>query len=127
MKEAFGLADFVVLLVPLDDRTHHLIDGAALDAMKPGAVLVNIARGPVVDTAALVERLRTGHLGGAGLDVFEEEPLPADHPLRAMPNVIVTPRIGGMSDVYAKQVHPLVVHNLTCFAAGRIADMRNRC
>ncbi len=118
-------ADFLIVLVPLSAQTHHLIDDSVFNAMKPTGILINLARGPLIDEQALIRALRDGRLGGAGLDVFEAEPLPKDSPLWDMPNVIVTPRIGGMSDVYADQVLPLVVHNLHCFAAGRYADMKN--
>lgn len=125
LQEAAGLADFLIVLVPLSAKTHHMIDEGVLAAMKPGGILINLARGPVVDEQALIHALRGGKLGGAGLDVFEAEPLPADSPLWDMPNVIVTPRIGGQSDVYGAQVLPLVVHNLHCFAQGRLIDMKN--
>jgi D-2-hydroxyacid dehydrogenase (NADP+) len=125
LKEAAALADFMIVLVPLSAQTRHLIDDGVLGAMKPTGILINLARGPVVDEQALVRRLQDGRLGGAALDVFETEPLPPDSPLWDMPNVIVTPRIGGMSDVYARQVLPLVVHNLRCFLTGRLAEMSN--
>jgi D-2-hydroxyacid dehydrogenase (NADP+) len=125
LKQAASLADFLVVLVPLSRDTHHMIDGDVFDAMKPSAVVINIARGPVVHQADLTARLLAGRLGGAGLDVFETEPLPADDPLWKLPNVIVTPRIGGMSDTYAEQVHDIVVHNLDAFAAGRVDEMQN--
>lgn len=87
-------SDFVVILVPLTPQTRHLIDAAALAKMKPGAVLLNLARGPVVDEAALVAALQSGHLGGAGLDVFEHEP-EVDPALFAMKQVVLAPHLGG--------------------------------
>jgi phosphoglycerate dehydrogenase-like enzyme len=125
LAEAAALADFFVVLVPLTAKTRHLIDARVLAAMKPSAILINLARGALVDEAALIARLRAGALGGAALDVFETEPLPEASPLWDMPNVIVTPRIGGMSDIYAEQALPLVVHNLRAFAQGRLAEMKN--
>lgn len=125
LQEAAGLADFLIVLVPLSERTRHMIDDSVLSAMKRSGILINLARGPLVDEAALVKRLQDGSLGGAGLDVFEEEPPPDQSPLWDMPNVIITPRIGGMSDVFAKQILPIVAHNLTCFTEGRPADMMN--
>ena len=91
LKEALGKADFVALHVPLTEDTHHLIDAEALKAMQSGAFLINAARGPVVDEAALVEALREGDIAGAYLDVFEEEPLPAESPLWDLENVLVSP------------------------------------
>ncbi|MBN9080932.1 MAG: hypothetical protein BGP04_21895 [Rhizobiales bacterium 62-17] len=125
LQEAAHLADFLIVLVPLSERTRHMIDDGVLSAMKRGGVVINLARGPVVDEKALIKRLQDGTLGGAGLDVFEEEPPPDQSPLWDMPNVIITPRIGGMSDVFSKQILPIVTHNLTCFAEGRAADMIN--
>ena len=84
-------ADFVCVTCALTPETHHLIDAAALARMQPSAYLVNVARGPIVDEVALVEALAAGRIAGAGLDVFETEPLAADHPLLQFPNVIVTP------------------------------------
>jgi phosphoglycerate dehydrogenase-like enzyme len=120
-----GIADFLIVLVPLSAQTRHFIDETVLKAMKPTGILINLARGPLIDEQALARALRDGQIGGAALDVFETEPLPTDSPLWDMPNVIVTPRIGGMSDVYADQVLPLVVHNLHCFAQGRLSEMKN--
>jgi phosphoglycerate dehydrogenase-like enzyme len=125
LKEAAAKADFLVALVPLSPATKHLIDDGVIAAMKPTAFLINIARGPVVDEQALIRHLQAGHIAGAGLDVFEHEPPAADSPLWAMPNVIVTPRIGGMSDRYAEQVLPLVVHNLQAYIEGRAHEMKN--
>jgi len=125
LVKAAGQADFLIVLVPLSAQTRHMIDGEVLGAMKPTGILINLARGPVVDEQALVQHLKEGRLGGAALDVFETEPLPDYSPLWDMPNVIITPRIGGMSDVYAEQVLPLVAHNLRCYLENRPADMRN--
>ncbi|WP_168197922.1 D-2-hydroxyacid dehydrogenase [Pseudolabrys sp. FHR47] len=125
LEEAAAEADFMVVLVPFSPQTHHMINADVLRAMKNTGILINLARGPVVDEKELVKALQEGRIGGAALDVFEAEPLPSDSPLWDMLNVIVTPRIGGMSDVYTEQVLPLVVHNLRCFLDGRRADMKN--
>ena len=85
----------VCLHVPLDVETRGLIGAEALAALKPGAILVNAARGPLVDEAALVEALGSGRLAGAALDVYEVEPLPAGSPLRDFDNVFLSPHIGG--------------------------------
>jgi phosphoglycerate dehydrogenase-like enzyme len=84
-------SDFVVLATPLSDATHHLIGARELGLMKPTAVLVNMARGAVIDEAALIDTMRAGRIAGAGLDTFEREPLPADSPLWDLPNVLITP------------------------------------
>jgi D-3-phosphoglycerate dehydrogenase len=89
LDELFASADVVSLHVPLNTATHHLVDAARLASMKDGAMLINVARGPVVDEVALVAALDSGHLGAAALDVFEVEPLPADSPLRGRDNVIL--------------------------------------
>lgn len=125
LNEAAALADFMIVLVPLSDKTRHMIDAEVLAAMKPTSIIVNLARGPVIDEQALIRALQEKRIGGAALDVFETEPPVNDNPLWDMPNVIITPRIGGMSDVYAEQVLPLVVHNLRCFLDGRPGEMKN--
>ena len=91
MPEVLAEADVVSLHLPLNSQTRHVLDAAALAATKPGAVIINVARGPLIDEAALIDALRSGHLAGAGLDVFEVEPLPLDSPLLGMSNVVVTP------------------------------------
>ncbi|MNN30011.1 (S)-sulfolactate dehydrogenase [compost metagenome] len=90
-------ADAVSLHVPLVAATRHLLDAQRIAGMKRGAVLINTARGGVVDEAALAQALRDGHLGGAALDVFEHEPLPAGSVLEDVPNLILTPHIGGVT------------------------------
>ena len=91
METLLSESDFVTLHVPLTDRTHHLIDEVALAKMKVGATLINCARGPVVSELGLVNALRSGHIGGAGLDVFEIEPPPTPNPFADFPNVVLTP------------------------------------
>lgn len=95
LDDLLARADYVSLSVPLTNETRGLIGPGQLARMKPGAVLVNLSRGPTVDTDALVEALRNGHLAGAALDVFDPEPLPDGHPLYEMDNVVLTPHIGG--------------------------------
>ncbi|MDB2407552.1 hydroxyacid dehydrogenase [Jannaschia sp.] len=97
LAEVLGQADVVSLHVPLTDGTRHLIDAAALAAMKPGTILVNAARGGVVDEAAVCDALRSGHLGGAALDTFAVEPLGARHSFAGVPNLVLTPHIGGVT------------------------------
>jgi len=101
-------ADVVSLHVPLLASTRHLIDARRLTAMKPGAVLINTARGGVVDEAALAEALRSGHLAGAALDVFEAEPLPAGGPLAGCPNLLLTPHIAGVTAEANERVSSLI-------------------
>jgi D-2-hydroxyacid dehydrogenase (NADP+) len=125
LRDAVAAADFLVLLIPYSPETHHMIDASVLAAMKPTAYLVNVARGGVVDEIALIEALRTHQIAGAGLDVFAQEPLPETSPLWDLDNVIITPHIGGMSDIYAEQILPLLLHNLRAFAAGDRAAMLN--
>ncbi|NKI95275.1 hydroxyacid dehydrogenase [Rhizobacter sp. SG703] len=101
-------ADVVSLHVPLLASTRHLIDARRLTAMKPGAVLINTARGGVVDEAALADALRSGHLAGAALDVFEAEPLPAGGPLAGCPNLLLTPHIAGVTAEANERVSSLI-------------------
>jgi len=91
-------SDFVVLACPLTAETRGLIGPAELAAMRPGACLVNVARGPVVQEAALVDALRSGRLAGAALDVFDVQPLPEDHPYRQMEQVLITPHVAGITE-----------------------------
>ena len=110
-------ADVVVLLVPLTDLTRRMVDAEFLARMKDGALLVNVARGAVVDTEALVEELRRGRLCAA-LDVTDPEPLPEGHPLWSCPNLLVTPHVGGASSAMEPRAHRLVREQLVRFAAG---------
>jgi D-2-hydroxyacid dehydrogenase (NADP+) len=117
-------ADFLIVLVPASRETRHIVDAAVIAAMKPDAVLINLARGDVVDESALVDALHNRRIAGAGLDVFQTEPLPPDHPFWGLDNVLVTPHIGGMSDIYVDQVMPLVLENLDAYLAGTPDRMR---
>jgi glyoxylate reductase len=105
-------ADFVSLHSPLTPQTHHLIDDAALDAVKPGAILVNTGRGGLVDQAAVARALRDGRLGAAALDVTDPEPLPAGDPLLDAPNVLVLPHIGSATHTARTKMAHLAVDNL---------------
>jgi D-2-hydroxyacid dehydrogenase (NADP+) len=126
LKAAVADADFVVVLAPYSPDTHHLVDAGVLGAMRPDAYLVNLARGGVVDEAALLAALDEGAIAGAGLDVFATEPLPASSRLWTHPKVLLTPHLGGMSDVYEAQVMPILEHNLEAFLTGRPDQMTNR-
>ncbi|MCP3903111.1 MAG: D-2-hydroxyacid dehydrogenase, partial [Planctomycetes bacterium] len=118
LPELLREADVVVLCVPLTAETKGMIGAAELDLMPPGGYLVNIARGPVVDTDALIAALESGHLAGAALDVTDPEPLPADHPLWQVPNVVITPHVAGRSALTGDRRRALLHDNLHRFANG---------
>jgi len=111
-------ADYVALTVPLAPATAHLIDQKALEAMRPTAYLINVSRGRVVDEGALVEALRSGRIAGAALDVFEEEPLPADSPLWGYENVILTPHVGGDLKGFSDRSVKLFCENIGRYLRG---------
>jgi glyoxylate reductase len=112
-------SDFVSLHVPLDGSTRHWLGRAELAAMRRGAMVVNTARGAVVDPEALAEALASGHLGGAALDVTEPEPLPADSPLLKLPNVLLAPHIASASHATRGRMASMAVDNLLAALAGR--------
>lgn len=118
LHELLPLADVIVLCVPLTPETTHLIDARAFAALRPGAILVNIARGKVVDTAALVDALKSGRLGGACLDVTDPEPLPSDHELWRLPNVLITPHVAASAALTDERATALLRENLRRFARG---------
>ena len=118
LPELLGTSDFVVIAAPHTPSTERMFGAARLAMMKPGAYLINIGRGAIVDLPALVDALRAGRIAGAGLDVFEIEPLPSDHALWDMPNVILTPHIAGCSPRIAERHLGVVVENVRRFAAG---------
>ncbi|MFO7254053.1 MULTISPECIES: D-2-hydroxyacid dehydrogenase [Limnochorda] len=109
---------FVVLAVPVVSDTHHLIGERELKRMGPGRFLINVGRGQLVDEAALLRALREGWIGGAALDVFEQEPLPPESPLWGQPNLLITPHIAGQTPRYWERVVHLFFRNLERFLAG---------
>lgn len=110
-------ADVVVLVVPLTEATHHLVDAAFLAALPDGAVVVNVARGAVVDTGALVAELATGRLRAA-VDVTDPEPPPPGHPLWTVPGLLMTPHVGGNTSAFEPRARRLVADQVRRFAAG---------
>lgn len=112
-------ADFVSLHVPLTETTRHLFNKEAFEKMKDGAMLINTARGGVVEQAALCEALESGKLAGAGLDVYEAEPLPADSPLMALTNVVLSPHIGSASRQTRERMLTLAAENLLAGLEGK--------
>jgi (S)-sulfolactate dehydrogenase len=114
-----GASDVVTLHVPLVAATRNLIDGRRLAAMRRGAILVNTARGGVVDEAALGAALASGHLGGAALDVFEQEPLPAGSPLANAPNLVLTPHVAGLTQEANARVSTMIAERVLAALAGR--------
>jgi len=125
LRRGAAAADFLVLIVPHSAQTENLIDATVLSSMKPSAYLINVARGGVLDEEALLTSLRGQRLAGAALDVFRERPLPASHPLWSEEKIIITPHIGGMSDVYLDQAYPIVRDNIEKFLAGNMTAMKN--
>ena len=118
LHQMLSRCDYVVVALPLTHETKHLVGEAELRAMKASAYLVNIARGAIVDEQALVRALREGWIAGAGLDVFEREPLPDDSPLWAMDNVLISPHVAGFTPRYDERATALFVENLGRYLSG---------
>ena len=125
LRQAAAEADFLVVLVPYTQATHHLINAEIFAAMKPTAVMINLARGGCVDDGALIEALQSKTIAAAASDVFKVEPLPADSPLWRLPNLIITPHVGGQSDIYREQALPILRRNLIAYAGGRTSKLEN--
>ena len=125
LDELLKTSDVVSLHVAVSDQTRGMIGKRELGLMKPGALLVNGARGAIVDTAALVEALHAGHLGGAAVDVYEQEPPPADHPLFACEQVVLTPHCADMTPEGVELLNSGVVENVIEFLEGRPRNQAN--
>ena len=119
LHDMLAEADFVVLAAPDTPEMIRLIGAAELKQMKPTAYLINVARGTLVDTEALVKALEAGEIAGAGLDVTDPEPLPPDHPLWKLPNALITPHLGGASDRFWERETALLRENLRRYLAGQ--------
>lgn len=119
ISDLFKQSDFVSIHVPLKKETYHMIGRTALELMKPTAILVNTARGSIVDPEALYDALRNGVIAGVGLDVTEPEPIPPEHPLLALPNVIITPHIGSASTRTRREMAVLAAQNILALAEGK--------
>jgi glyoxylate reductase len=117
--ELLERSDFVSLHAPLTPETHHLVDQRTLELMKPTAILINTARGQMVDQDALLRALDNGAIGGAALDVTDPEPLPDDHPLHRAPNLVLTPHIGSATRVARERMAEIAVENLLAGLEGR--------
>lgn len=125
LRELVRELDYLVVLTPYSSRTDRLIDAHVLAAMKPGSCLVNLARGAIIDEAALLDALDSGPLRAAALDVFTSEPLPVGHPFWTHERILVTPHQGGRSEVRDDWAIEILVDNLRCYMAGDIDGMRN--
>jgi phosphoglycerate dehydrogenase-like enzyme len=130
MADTLGRADYVVSSLPLTDRTRGVLDDRFFMGMKPSAIFVNVGRGKTVREAALVRALQEKWIAGAGLDVYELEPLPPDSPLWTMPNVLLSPHMCGDTAMYMERFTDILCDNLRRYAEGRplrnVVDPRER-
>jgi phosphoglycerate dehydrogenase-like enzyme len=116
--EVLARANIVTIHLVLGERTRGLLGARELALMRPTAYLVNTSRGPIVDEPALIATLRAGTIAGAGLDVYDEEPLPPDHPLRRLPNTVITPHLGYVTEETYRIFYPQAVEDVRAFLAG---------
>ena len=126
LDDVLERADYLVLACPLTDETRELVDADALARLPEWAVLVNVARGEIVDEPALIEALQSGEIRGAALDVVAEEPLPEDSPLWGMENVVITPHVAGSTPHYWERCADIFAENYRQFVDGEPASMTNR-
>ena len=125
LLEAAAKADYVINVLPADSANLKIIDSAVFAHMKPSAYFINVGRGETVDEQALIEVLKYGKIAGAGLDVFATEPLAGESPLWDIPNVFISPHIGGLFEEYQEMAMPLIVRNMTAYLSGRRDQMIN--
>jgi len=125
LKDAAVRADYLINILPATNDNLLLFDGAVFAAMKPSAYYISAGRGQTVDEPALIEALRERRIAGAGLDVFQTEPLPADSPFWDLPNAFVLPHLGGYTSEYEDLIMPLIIENMRHFLAGRQSEMQN--
>ena len=118
IDELLALADYVVLCAPVTPSTQGLMNAARIAKMKPDACLINVSRGPLIDEPALVDALRQHKIGGAALDVFAKEPLPADSPLWDSDNLLITPHTAGLTEKIWERHYALYTENLRRFLSG---------
>jgi len=118
-EELFRASDIVSVHVGLSDGSRGLVGRSELGLMKPSALLVNTSRGPIVTESALIEALRDKRIGGAAVDVFDREPLPAEHPFRSLPNILATPHIGYVADDLYRTFYQDTVSNILSWMAKR--------
>ena len=123
--ELFRTADVVTIHLQLSERTRGLITKDDLERLKPTAIIVNTSRGPIIDEGALLKALSRGKLAGAGLDVFDVEPLPDDHPLRSAPRTLLTPHIGYVTDGTYRVFYREIVEDIAAFLAGQPVRVLN--
>jgi D-2-hydroxyacid dehydrogenase (NADP+) len=125
LRKAAARADYLINILPATRDNLLLFDGAVFAAMKPSAYYISAGRGQTVDEPALVAALRERRIAGAGLDVFQTEPLPPDSPLWDLPNAFILPHLGGYTSEYEDLIMPLIVENMRLFLAGRQSEMQN--
>jgi phosphoglycerate dehydrogenase-like enzyme len=126
LRQAVGTVDWLVVLAPYTQENHHLVSADVIAAMKPGSYLINVARGGLVDDTALAAAVREMRLAGAALDVFEVEPLPGDHPLWTLDNVILTHHTAGYHRGTREDTFAVIEENLCRFLAGDFDTMIKR-
>ncbi|MNV42858.1 Glyoxylate/hydroxypyruvate reductase B [compost metagenome] len=115
LPEAVSQGDFIINILPITDETKQLFNTAIFSAFKQGSYYINVGRGATTDTEALIHALNRGQLRGAGLDVFETEPLPQDHPLWTMEQVVITPHSAGVTDQYANRIVNILTENMNSY------------
>ena len=120
-EDLFRQADFITIHVVLSQRSRGLVGASEIALMKPSAYIINTSRGPIIDEAALLAALQDKKIGGAGLDTFDVEPLPTDHPLRKLDNVVLTPHLGYVSEQNYRKQYAEVVEDIRAFLDGKPA------